>query len=390
VVDFKYHVVSIVAVFLALAVGIVLGTNVLSGDVLKNLKTQTSQLRKEAQDLRTQVDTQQAQLGADQAFAQALEPMAVAGRLSGASIVVVMLPDAPKDVRDAAVKTLVAAGATITGEVDVTSNFTDPQQVSTLDSLATSLGAPAADTNVDQDTQTRAGALLAAALVNRVGILAPVVAVSGPPVAIVSVPASSISPTGSASKSGSKSVHRPATKPASPAINGTNAPSSGTPTPSTLPTPTLNPPPASPTAFLDAASTEVLAGLAKAGFIKVAQPPTAHATLALVVAPQVPSKPDTDTASAAKALVDLVRSFPDAGGRTVVAGPAGSAASGGFLSALRGSAPVSKTVTGVDDADTAIGRIALVFALQAGALGAVGQYGTGPGAQGPLPTPTPS
>jgi hypothetical protein len=51
---------------------------------------------------------------------------------------------------------------------------------------------------------------------------------------------------------------------------------------------------------------------------------------------------------------------------------------------------VSKTVTGVDDADTAIGRIALVFALQAGALGAVGQYGTGPGAQGPLPTPTPS
>ena len=53
-VDFKYHVVSIVAVFLALAVGIVLGTNVLSGDVLKNLQTQTGQLRKEAQDLRAQ------------------------------------------------------------------------------------------------------------------------------------------------------------------------------------------------------------------------------------------------------------------------------------------------------------------------------------------------
>ena len=70
-VDFKYHVVSIVAVFLALAVGIVLGTNVLSGDVLKNLKTQTSQLRKEAQDLRAQNDGQQAQINADQAFAEA-------------------------------------------------------------------------------------------------------------------------------------------------------------------------------------------------------------------------------------------------------------------------------------------------------------------------------
>jgi hypothetical protein len=37
VIAFKYHVVSIVAVFLALAVGIVLGTNVLAGDVLSNL-----------------------------------------------------------------------------------------------------------------------------------------------------------------------------------------------------------------------------------------------------------------------------------------------------------------------------------------------------------------
>src|SRR5665213_2317853 len=208
VVDFKYHVVSIVAVFLALAVGIVLGTNVLSGDVLKNLKTETSQLRKEAQDLRTQTGVQQAQIGADQAFAQALEPSAVAARLTGKSVVVVMLPDAPKGVRDAAVKTLVEAGASVTGEVDVTASFTDPQQVSALDTLATSLGAPVADASAGQDTRTRAGALLAAALVNPLRDVPPVAASS----AFVLPPASV---TASASPSRSKSAHGSATRSAS-------------------------------------------------------------------------------------------------------------------------------------------------------------------------------
>src|SRR6185437_8547122 len=105
-IDFKYHVVSIVAVFLALAIGIVLGTNVLSGDVLKNLKTQTNQLRHDAQGLRGQIQQEQAQLATDSAFAQAVEPLAVSGRLNGARVLVVTLPGAPKSNRDSTVKTL--------------------------------------------------------------------------------------------------------------------------------------------------------------------------------------------------------------------------------------------------------------------------------------------
>src|SRR5665213_3593169 len=165
VVDFKYHVVSIVAVFLALAVGIVLGTNVLSGDVLKNLKTETSQLRKEAQDLRAQTAQQAAQLNADQAFAQALEPIAVTSRLATQRVVVIMLPGAPKSVRDQSVNTLADAGATVTGEIEISGSFVDATQAQTLDELVKSLVRPGVDLSPAPDVASRAAAVLAAALI---------------------------------------------------------------------------------------------------------------------------------------------------------------------------------------------------------------------------------
>jgi hypothetical protein len=86
----------------------------------------------------------------------------------------------------------------------------------------------------------------------------------------------------------------------------------------------------------------------------------------------------------------LAAAFPAAGSRTVVAGATGSAAPGGLVAALRGNGPVGKTVTSVDDSDHASGRIAMVYALQWLDIGQAGHFGTGPGAQAPLPTESPS
>ena len=44
-IDFRYHLVSIVAVFLALAIGIVLGSTELQGSTIDGLRTVSNSLR---------------------------------------------------------------------------------------------------------------------------------------------------------------------------------------------------------------------------------------------------------------------------------------------------------------------------------------------------------
>ena len=76
------------------------------------------------------------------------EPLAVAGRLSGQPVVLIVAPNAPKSVLDATVKGLADAGATLTGVIDLRPSFVDPAQVANLGELATSLGATAPSQNV--------------------------------------------------------------------------------------------------------------------------------------------------------------------------------------------------------------------------------------------------
>jgi hypothetical protein len=367
VIDFKYHVVSIVAVFLALAVGIVLGTNVLSGDVLKNLKAETTQLRKDSQALRTQVSQQQSQIDTDQAFGAALEPIAVSGRLSHQRIAVVMLPGASKTTREQIVKTLTSAGATVTAQVELTSTYVDPTQQSTLDDLVRSVAPPTLDLTGATTVSTRAAAVTASALVVAASL-------DSSPSSLGAGTAGLTGPTGSVA--------------AAPAVStepvAASAPPSS-PSPSASIDPNLPIP-------LDPASVAVLAALGKAGFVKVDQSPTEFATLAVIVAPMPPTKPETgtaatDTVTADKASLDMIRALESAGSGSVVAGATGSAAAGGLIAQVRSDSTITKTVSGVDNVDTTAGEIALVYATASEVVGRPGQWGTGGGVQGPLPTP---
>jgi uncharacterized membrane-anchored protein len=169
-----------------LVVAVVLGPGVLRNGELKNQKAQNAQLQAQAQNLQTQNDTLSAQIDADQAFAHALGPVAVAGRLAGKSVVVVTLPGASKDLTTALTKTLEQAGATLTGEVDLTAHYADPAQATSLSSLVQTLSAPATTATAGSsaapspassggpsasapDLSAQAGGLLAAALVASAG-----------------------------------------------------------------------------------------------------------------------------------------------------------------------------------------------------------------------------
>jgi uncharacterized membrane-anchored protein len=329
---FSTSAVLWLAFVVVLVVGVASASAIDRSHDLKGARAQVGQLQQQVQALQTNGATLQTEVDAGTVFAQGVEPLAVAGRLSGESVVVIVAPGAPTSVLDAAVQSLADANATLTGVVDLRPSFVDPAQVANLGELMTSLGATAPSQNVP----AQASALLASALV-------------GSP---------------------------PATSSAGPSTGGT----------------------------LDAASTEVLAGLAQGGFISVAKEPTAHARLAVIIAPTPAAPPSSPTASATAsrdALVQLVAAFPAAGGITVVAGASGSAADGGLLAALRVGAPASTAtastaaVSTVDDADAPAGTIAVIMALQAeqaepGSATAVGHYGSGPGARALLPAPPPS
>ncbi|MGH3322489.1 MAG: copper transporter [Streptosporangiaceae bacterium] len=130
-IDFRYHLVSIVAVFLALAIGIVLGTTTLRGPVLKTADKVTKQLKSDNEGLRKELGQRQKQADGTDTFVTAVSPQLVASRLAGESVVIVALPGAEDSVRQKLVKVLERSGATVTGTLAVQQKYlsNDEQQV---------------------------------------------------------------------------------------------------------------------------------------------------------------------------------------------------------------------------------------------------------------------
>lgn len=89
-IDFRYHLVSLISVFLALAVGIVLGAGPLQGNLGSQLTGQVEQLRTEKEQLRT--DNETVSHGNDELAAYISEtgPRLVAGTLTGTRTAVVL------------------------------------------------------------------------------------------------------------------------------------------------------------------------------------------------------------------------------------------------------------------------------------------------------------
>jgi hypothetical protein len=167
VIDFRYHLVSIVAVFLALAVGIVLGSTMLREPISRNLDEQVSALTQDKEDLRTQVRELESRIEYDDAVVDQIAPPLVNGRLAGESVVIVALPGAQSETVDAVAASVEESGATITGRITVQPAFVDPEQTSVLDALVARVPPPGLDLSSDETPTAydRAGAVLADSLV---------------------------------------------------------------------------------------------------------------------------------------------------------------------------------------------------------------------------------
>jgi hypothetical protein len=141
-IDFRYHIVSIIAVFLALALGLFLGSTSLQSTVTRNLKGQADAVTSQNNQLRADNKQLGTALGDEQSMLALVGPYAVQDRLTGQSVAVVSAPGVNGDDRQAIETTLQQAGATVSADVQLQSAYLDPTQDALLGGLASQLRLP--------------------------------------------------------------------------------------------------------------------------------------------------------------------------------------------------------------------------------------------------------
>ncbi|WP_028935432.1 copper transporter [Pseudonocardia spinosispora] len=135
----RYHVVSLTAVFLALALGVVLGSTSVSQRLLSVVAGDRDNLTTQVDQLSAQRDQLQAQQRAANGFGAAVGPTVVKGQLAQRKVVLVLGSGADPTDRDAVRQLLSDAGATVTGEVELTDAIIDPARADAVRDLTTRL-----------------------------------------------------------------------------------------------------------------------------------------------------------------------------------------------------------------------------------------------------------
>jgi hypothetical protein len=335
VIDFRYHLVSIVAVFLALAIGIVLGSTELQGPAYNLLNQTTAKLQNELDQASSQRDAAQQQANLGQNYAQAVEPVVLHNLLAGQRLLIVTEPGAPASVVTAISNAATQdAGATVTGQIALQSKFFDKGDT-TLEGLnQITLAMSQADNivlNTGTPYQQQAAQVIASEILTR-------------------------APASTAGQAGGL----PSISSSAGSQQDTNA-------------------------------QTMLGAYANEGFLTISGQPSAPATLAVIVTPQTaPQDGSVDTLD--QLLVPLAEELAAKSSATVVAGVSAGSGSGSPIAVLRASSAASKVST-VDDADFVAGQSvviqALAMQLNGGNPGSYG-FANGASAVGPSPAPTPS
>jgi hypothetical protein len=334
VIDFRYHLVSIVAVFLALAIGIVLGSTELQGTTYNFLDRTTAKLQGEYNQTRGQLATAQAQANEGESYAQTVEPAVLRDLLPGQQLLIVTEPGASSAAVAGISAAAADADATVTGQIalqpkffDTSATTQDSLNQTTLD-LDRSVNVPLTDT---EGYQQQAAQLLAAEILVK--------------------------------------------SPAQPSDAASTNPS---------PTDSPSPPSSDAQSILDA--------YASSGFLNTTGQPADQASLVVLVTPQtVPADGSADQLD--QLLVPLVSELAANSSATVVAGTQAGSGSGSPMAVLR-SNNVANQVSTVDDADLYSGQTvviqALALMLRGGKAASYGFAANGASAVAPSPAPTPS
>jgi hypothetical protein len=166
VISFRYHIVSIVSVFLALAVGVALGGGPLKGEVDNTLVEQVKADRSAKAELRGEIADLRSTNQFSDAFADAVAPGLVGNTLKGRAVTLVVLPAAQQTEVSALGDMIATAGGSVSGTVRIGDGMLDVQNKQLVDELGSQLldSAPDVDVPADASGYERMGALLARAI----------------------------------------------------------------------------------------------------------------------------------------------------------------------------------------------------------------------------------
>ena len=124
-IDFRYHLVSLISVFLALAVGVVLGAGPLQNSLGTALNDQVTALRENRNATQAKLEQTETAVNERDSYITQAASSLLPGTLASKSVAMVLLPDAKAEDADAITTQLKSAGATVTGRVSMTSTWVD-------------------------------------------------------------------------------------------------------------------------------------------------------------------------------------------------------------------------------------------------------------------------
>lgn len=324
-INFRYHVVSLTAVFLSLAVGLVLGSTVLNGPMLDALNSQVTTLGQANQQLREQVSFLEGEAEREEAFATEAASLLLDGSLTGRRVTVVVLPEAG-DYASGLTETLELTGAQINGTVRLTDRFAQPaHRLSQLLDLAHNALPPSVD--ADDLPANSDGVETSAALLARV---------------LLDLPGED--------------------------DDGTVEPDPGGPE-------------ASPGGVPEQERAAVLSAYANEEYLEFDEVPAAPAEVLMVVG-ALPFT-DNDAAEKNEAMLTTVEQFSAVG--PVVVAAAGPSGNGNVVGEIRSDPELTDVISTVDNVSTPQGRVATGLVVARHLAGEVGHYGDGDGADALLP-----
>ncbi|MGI8666184.1 MAG: copper transporter [Jatrophihabitans sp.] len=139
-ISFRYHLVSIIGVFLAIALGVVIGTSALNGAVVGDLRRQVSDLNRSGAAATDRNASLQAQAGNADLLAQTFGAKIAGSALAKTPVVILGAPGAPKSMKDAVAAAITGAGGTVAARLQLSKDFDDPKRANDIRSLATASG----------------------------------------------------------------------------------------------------------------------------------------------------------------------------------------------------------------------------------------------------------
>jgi Copper transport outer membrane protein, MctB len=162
-ISFRFHLVSIVAVFLALALGVLLGTTVVNQGVIDDLNGRVDDAVTRSHQLRDQVAGLQSDVRGWEAFGRSVEPLLVSNQLPGQPVVMVTLEGVDLSEVDGVRQSLQDSGATVESVLFVTPRMalTDAGSQTQLSAILGDVGGATDPARMAEDAAQRLAARLA-------------------------------------------------------------------------------------------------------------------------------------------------------------------------------------------------------------------------------------